>query len=666
MVRLWSLLAAAISLASVRADEPDISWFAFLSEQTLVDNAQDQLYVDLPVIIQRQGGVGNSLTLTITGVPYTVETESDDSIETVTLYTETLQASSDRFTHSVSFEFSADGYNDYLISASVYSEDDSEDLSEVPGELILAKGPDGAWGAVDLPRWVDIVNNEIIKEEEEFEQEIGGTDDGQVGIGEPIIPDNPAIIPDKPKEDSPGGNGTVTSPSITTPTTPGGGDGSVTSPGGGGGGSTTTPGGGGGGDGSTTTPCHGHGCGPRTLITIRRTTTICPKPTPPPPCPTNKLSKRELAERQLAPLNPAYVNGKIQYRNQNRALRPVRGLKVKAFVDVYEGNVKVGTRTSWQTTNLNGEGTWKFSIREGQRLEVRRLVTDLNTTSFALVASGDNGKTFTNRKIRLDLNNNPWLVEAGETKSYTNTHSFIPVFESLWVANAAKSIVDYSQSKVVPKGKWQFIKVWYPSSAVDSEGVARGAHIQYNNQSPYISILQIDSYNHGTLAHEMGHFIQMLSNGFNRLFKGDPPAKSAHNACGDVTNEFLPFNEGFATAFGLFAIDNSDLEDGYLVKKKRTSLIDRTTEAPFNPSFRSYEDYSCKDRFLLRQEGRIAALLLDLVDRRLDKFLMSSTDRGFVPTDFSASNLDIRFDPRLIFWNAMAGRIIPLSIEDYW
>lgn len=671
MVRFSSLIAAAISFISVLADQPDVAYYASIDpSDTSVDGGGDIIYIDVPVSLNLlDGAPTGSYSLTVTVAPYRIVNESyAGDVDPTVVYTGTIQGGS---VVNVALEVAKEKWTDFIIQAEVQSDEDEVIVGEA-GNTIIAPNEFGNWEAIDIDEWIDRINTELIKELEE--REIEGTDEPpDVDAGEVPVRVNPDPAPIEPKDDGPPrGNGTVTGPITTTTKPPGGGDGSVTGPGGSDGGSVTRPGGsdggsttrpGGGDNGGKSTTCKGcgHGDGPRTLITIRKTTTVCPTPTPPPPppCPENeKELHARLAERQAAPINKAYVNAKIQYRNKEKKLLPVRGLFIEAEVEVYRGTTFSRKRTSSIWTNLRGEGTFTFSIREGERLEVNRLTTTLKRDGRWLIGTTKNQRSFTTRLLEFRLNVNPWLVEAGETKSYTVSHPFSDYWQALWVADAIKVVTDYAASKIFIQGEQSLLNIWFPSKMKPgTEGILAGAFFRGQGANSFISLPQKDASRPSTLGHEYGHFVHFTSRSGRNLAGSSPKPHFSCNPSEPNPSNELSFKEGFATAFGLAALDQSHLEDGYLAKTAS------------NGKAVSYEDFKCADQILLNNEGRVGAALLDLVDRKLDTFLADTSPTGFIRPGFKGQDLNIKFDPRFIFYELMRYppfRALPDNMKFYW
>lgn len=687
MVRFSSLIAAAISLTSALADQTNVGYYASIDPRdTSVDGDGDIIYIDVPVSLNLlKGAPSGSYSLTVTVAPYRIINESyAGDLDPTVVHTGSIQGGS---VVNIALEVAKEEWTDFIIEAQVQS-DDNEDIVGESGNTIIAPNEFGNWEAIDIDEWIDRINTELIKELEE--REIEGTDEPpDVDAGEVPVRENPDPLPIEPKDNAPPrGNGTVTGPITTTTKPPGGGDGSVTGPGGSDGGSVTRPGGSDGGsvtrpggsdggsatrpdggdNGGKSTTCKGcsHGDGPRTLITIRKTTTVCPTPTPPPPppCPENeKELHARLAERQAPPLNKAYVNAKIQYRNREKKILPVRGLRIEADVDVYQGTAFSRKRTSSIWTNLKGEGTFTFSIREGERLEVHRLTTTLKRDGRWLIGTTTNEASFTTRLLDLRLNNVPWFVEAGETKSYTSTHSFSTEFQALWVADTIKVLTDYAASKIFLKGEQWLLNIWFPSKKKpDATGILAGAFFRGQGANSFINLPQEEAWNPTVLGHEYGHYIQFNSRS-GRTMAGQSP--DPHYTCKPGTpnpsNE-LSFKEGYATAFGLTALDQTHLQEGYLVSRQKSKL-GKLGKAV------SLEKFECSDQILLNNEGRVGAAFLDLVDRELDTFSTTTSDFGFIRSGFKGEDLNIRFDPRYIFYGLMRYppfRALPDNMKFYW
>ncbi|KAF7553661.1 hypothetical protein G7046_g7038 [Stylonectria norvegica] len=388
-----------------------------------------------------------------------------------------------------------------------------------------------------------------------------------------------------------------------------------------------------------------------TLITIHRTTTICPTPSPPPPpCPDGP--RKLVARGQPSPgdgaVNPGFVNARIMFVDRYKTLRPVRYQKVTAYATVYDedGNF-VQSRTSWATTSGNGCGTWQFSIRDGQSVIVRTLVTEVKGKNYRVGTRLLETDSFTTANVRQNLLSfDYWFVDAGETISLTSTYSYAVGNRALWVGEGLRTVSDYARNEVLIENELKPIDVWFPSvlTQKDADGnvVLKTAYLsQHGDARPRVWPL------HPLPLHR-------------RRRAQLPGPGGAHGICNETDYDVgLTFSEGFATAFGLMAIDQTPLAEGYMIFKQTTSPEELKLSTGLD-----FERYSCQFPKMLHEEGRIGAAMLEMVDRKLDVFPKKSDNAGRISSTFKASNLDIRFDPRFIFWENM--QAVPVSFDGYW
>ncbi|KAL0931241.1 uncharacterized protein CTRU02_213976 [Colletotrichum truncatum] len=100
------------------------------------------------------------------------------------------------------------------------------------------------------------------------------------------------------------------------------------------------------------------------------------------------------------------------------------------------------------------------------------------------------------------------------------------------------------------------------------------------------------------------------------------------------------------------ALDQTGFDDPYMIFHQGPT---------FNEDF---EVYNCAPIGLAMDEGRIAAAILELVDRKLDVFPTVSNNIGNVDAPFDQRQMGWQFDKRLIFWEIMKQN--PQSMAEYW
>ncbi|CAM1510014.1 Fc.00g003490.m01.CDS01 [Cosmosporella sp. VM-42] len=670
MVRLSGLIALAISIVSVRATPFNLGWTGEVSiDETRLDNAGDTLYADIPITLRRVLSTANILLLEVFATPYRVTNSSyaDDGIPTTRVASETVQVQSgaDEVLRVVSFDIGIN-WRDYYIYATVTPQGENQATQNQPAEVVLAADENGFWTAVDPGVYQHEINLEIIDDIENFP--VVGEDDPEEedpSVGRT----DPEIMPLKPKENgsqgnvtTPGGGSTTpTGPIDGTPTGPGDngtptgtdGNGTPTGPGGypdptGPDGKPTYPGddGGGGGDGKG---------GPRTLITITRTTTICPSPSPPPPpCPEKEhdLYERQISGPGTGTITPAYITGQFFYLDPSYSKVPIVAQRILLKAKLYKGDDLIGGWKSWSTTGAGGITSFKFSIREGQRIEVVQIRARMSSYSDYLIGTRtDSTQDFTVSWAETDLDGLDILkVNAGKTVSFLdNVFPKSPANDGLRLADTLHTVTEYAKNNVLVPGEQQRVHVWFPSINKDDKGNLKTASLNMNDGAiVYINMPQKYAEYPGTVAHEYGHFMHHLAINVKDL----PGPGGPHGICnGKTYDEGLTFSEGYATAFAMQALDQTHLQTNYMEFEQPDFLQD-------------FEIFNCPAAGLNQDEGRIAAAILEFVDRKLDKLPTMTGNIGNIDKPFDATLLNARFDQRLILWEIM--KLKPNNMVEYW
>ncbi|KAK1764937.1 hypothetical protein QBC33DRAFT_593698 [Phialemonium atrogriseum] len=615
MARLFSFAAWLVSFALVHATQPDVGWqvevltgaVSFSTDS--VGDDQVRVFIDAPIKFQRLKSTASSLTLTLYTSPYVLDGEAQADAEgpsPAIVHTETVSIPSTaaEFVQSVFFDLPTESWQDVLLSVAIDDGHTSSSSYDVNGAVLAFDPQTETWTAHNIGDYSDDLNKAIIREIDSFDAV--GEDSTEVGdLGEDTVTDTPDDTASS-KEDAPPDTGSPPH---------------------------SYPGG-------------GHGTGRYTLVTVYKTTTECPEPTPPPPpCPEDEHG---LQARQ-APILKAFVKARVTFPDRNGIKRPIRFQKVIAHADLYAGDIKLGGWRSWATLNANGEATFGFSIAPGQRIIAHTLYTQLEGDYYQIGTRKTLSEPFSTKFIRVNLVVNPWRVEAGQTISIANHHKFVVENQGFWVADSYRTISDYFRTQVATKaGEAKKISVWFP-------GNGTGTFFSTAGLTPYINIPVPDAQDPSILAHEYGHFAHYVARGTARFDGG-----GNHTFCGlkSLANSRTSFSEGYATAFGLMAIDQTPLDSGeYLCYRD----IDAAGLYEFTQNI---EYYGCSERYMLLQEGRIAATIFDLVDRKLDKFNATSDDFGYISPTFDRQNLNVRFTPRLIFWLSMQNN--PQGIDQYW
>ena len=357
--------------------------------------------------------------------------------------------------------------------------------------------------------------------------------------------------------------------------------------------------------------------------TVRVTKTI-PCPTQPPPCldDDNRIQARQQTF-------PAVINAKITYTDRNKKRQPLRFVSVNALGIVSSStNYTIGQLKATATLNINGEAQFRFRLNTGESIHVDRLETKLEGKSYRIGTRKTAKDKFSTKWVGLRLTVNPWQVKSGETKAFTNNHPYSAYNQALWVAEAYQTITDFTKSKVIGSQSLEKVIVWYPTPVA-------GTFFYPSSADPHINLPDEDAQDPDVMAHEFGHFIHFLARNKVAYHGG-----GSHTSCGQTTprNERTSFSEGFATAFGLAALDLTPLQNkrygGY------SDVLPDGSEA----IFRDFELYSCSEQVLTLQEGRITAAIFDLFDRKLETFPTANSDLGRIRNGFTAQGLNARFD----------------------
>ncbi|KAF7552042.1 hypothetical protein G7Z17_g4594 [Cylindrodendrum hubeiense] len=652
MVRLRNTIAWAISIAPVLATQADISWSlgVVTSDVTFAtDNVagETRLYITAPINITRLQAKVETATLNLYTSPYLSQNETNAQAQNpgpALVYTTTTQPpmSHNEFIQTVYFDIPATPSQDLLLSVDINDGETNIYTVQRAGAVIFYNATAQQWMAWNTGKYAEDVNSALIKKLSTFDP--SGQDETA-----PYTPEVPyqAYQPvDKliakdgpvPEESSTSISATVLidPPATETTIVP-----------------TYAP--------SITEPAaSGCKCDPVTVtVTVYADSSATPSPSADKkreardvgpdsstPSPFPPLDGNKLEVRDDPSFMPAFVSARITYMDHKSKERPVRFLRVVAHADLYNGDEKIGTWQSIETLNENGEALFQFSVSPGQRIVAHTLYTVLKGDYYVVGTRNSQSDDFQVTRVQLDLAYNPWMVAAGETISVRNVHWFSEYTKALWVADTFHTITEFFSTKVATsEGEMERVNVWYPS-------VETGTFFGVNAKGSFINLPAIEAQNPAVMAHEYGHFAHYLARS-KEFFDGG----GSHSFCfnTDVKKQ-TSFSEGYATALGLMAIDNTHLTEGeYMI------YTDKGVDGEFS---KSLEEFSCFQKNMNNQEGRIAAALIDLVDRQLDTFLPGRDDLGFMGPNFDPAMLNWCFTPRLIFWRALYEN--PATMSDYW
>lgn len=688
MSRFHSLLTWAFFVALAVATKSNVGWELQILSQNVtlstdhVGDNQFNIFVDAAINITRRSSPSNSFTLNYYTSYYMVNNETEPTTpREVIVHTETVSAYDiDSFIHPVFFDFQ-EPTQDVLLSVFLVEDGAAatEFTIETEGTVLSSSGQ--GWTARVVGEY-DHQINLVFAAEVETLRGRGLDEGGPRDLGIPPISNEPElqVIPkgNAPLNESstvpmPVDTSTSNTP-IETPspiktypedpsytpeppvyTYPQ--DPSVTVPNGNGA-STTIPGK----DGSVTiihtvTVC---GCAcpssssssttTTTTTTIRHSETPCQTPSHISSITPSSDDKKKHEARGMAPqIHPAYVNARFTYEDRNAIKQPVR---ISVFVmqaQVFVGDTFLFSRGAVAFTDVNGNAVFRFETEYGQRLEIIKAYVVLASDYYRVGTRDTVNDELITKIVHLDLSDNPWRVNAGEIVNMEGHYEWSEYNKAIAVADAYRYITDFMHTQVT-QGDLEQIAVWFPSTDT------RTAFFSTRGTGPHLNIPLVDGSSPTVLAHEYGHYAHYLAR--NKKFFG---GGEEHSFCGGKEySADTAFSEGYATAFGQTAIDDTPLDDPGAAY---STYIDRQGQIP--PFYGiNIEYFTCSDTRMLKKEGRVAAALFDLVDRFLDTFPESSDNLGRVEAGFNPQLLNARFRPRFIFWLLLQNN--PLSIEAYW
>lgn len=363
-----------------------------------------------------------------------------------------------------------------------------------------------------------------------------------------------------------------------------------------------------------------------------------------PPCPVSKydsIHARQSADRTT-------LNLKLFYGPASAPVS-IRQLKVTAFGIAGQNKISAIAKT-----DNAGAARFRFPIVGDGPLQIYRIVVSLDAEKFRVSTSDDGGKTFLFwrwRSVPLE-----WEIEqAGEGEF---TYRFM---------NKASNDVFNVQDRIL--NSWVFAKTKVHNFAEKLPAVYFPGNVGPNSFRPaptpagtYINVHPDKATATTPLAHEYGHWFHYLTRGYATLESG-PDGKNHAFCQAGITSTISALKEGYATAFGISALWRSRFE-------QTTPTGGRGTAYCFWPypatggSCREIENYDCDaipvgDRDLSLDEGRVAAVLRDLIDLAGDN---AGTDGGKGVSGFSDALSGIT--RRKVLYDPL--RTNPTSMEEYW
>ncbi|KAH6886326.1 hypothetical protein B0T10DRAFT_563527 [Thelonectria olida] len=667
MARCFALCIWALLFSSALATPPNQGWrielashSAHLSDiyersHSIPEDRPRRLQVQVPINFYRYAPLTSSVILvTLWTSPYVVEniTRTTNGTAQTSVSTMSVDVPEEpQFSAEAFFEMD-EPEQDVLLSIGfedIYVSDTEPASVEAYG-IVLARDPETGWIARAVPEYDHLVNVAITQEVEARLPE---------GVQIPIP--NPAdlgILPDPNSNDGPDPSGKDGNKDpATTPTTP-----TTTSPGTQppttisttcDGASTTGPGG----DCTCARP-------PETIYitvtanpadqcqcersTVTRYQTVTAKG--PRPASSSQASHHREVRQALKPTT--FINAKFSFTDRNYSPAPIRRLVILATGGYYRGSVRVRDAHDIGITDGNGQLTFDFLPNPGETVKLDKIFTYC-ATGWYRVGTVSVNNDFQMKVINMDIDPEVWSVAEGQTINAEALYQYSVYNLGLLVADAYTTITEwFAQNVATQQGEQERIDVVFP-------GEADKAFFQENAEGPRIVLGEVHAFNPSVMAHEFGHFAHFIARS-KKAFGGGGPHSLCQDKLGVNKGLDLAFGEGYATALGQSAIDDTPLIDSWAKYGQYTNR----QYYPLTTWSVNVEDYDCPDRYLNAQEGRIAAAMFDLVDRKLDVFPASSNDLGRVEVGFEPYMLNWRWKPRFIFWNLMQEN--PRSIEEYW
>ncbi|KAK7408586.1 hypothetical protein QQX98_009234 [Neonectria punicea] len=672
------LLALAVWtswLARVYASQPNIGWGVgvtpsnvYISYDYYADDGS--LSVEFPLDISRISATANSFALTISTSPYIFNSTATSSAPAV-VYTGNIDvAVSDNSTFTQDIKFNMkEPEQDLLISFGIDDGTDGATFVTVDSNgFVIARDVEqqGSWAAREIAVYDHEVNLAITEEFNNLAPDVVDDLDPRDLGRDPVVHRENELKPED-KSGSTGSSTTTTPGGYTSSSTTSSQPSSSTKAAGGESVppddhtyvSTSLPGDDPGqpggytytgtvGDEVTTTVPGGCGRGGAHTIIITRYRTVSVCPTPSACTSDDKHHKaRQATER------PAFISAHVTFADRNLIHQHVRFLNCYISAEIYRGTEKVATRVSPAVTDANGQAVFRFAIADGERVVAKTIWVFLTTEWFHIGTRATFSDTLAPKLVRLDVNTASWSVNAGDTIQAEAFYDYSVYNLGLAVADTYTTLTEFLRTQVATGDKeMERVNIWFPGESSPTVGAYFSP-----SSNPYINLPQIHAANPSVMAHEYGHYVHWIGRKKAPLYGG-----GRHSFCGDGPEKSLAtsFEEGYATAFGMFALDGTPLIDPWSVYMSYTNRQER----PERGWLQNIENFNCFEKYMLRQEGRIAAALFDMVDWRLDEFPTSSNEVGRISDGFKAENLAWRWNPRFIFWLLIQDN--PESIEQYW
>jgi hypothetical protein len=375
--------------------------------------------------------------------------------------------------------------------------------------------------------------------------------------------------------------------------------------------------------------------------------TTAPDPPPPSLCipsqpPACSLKSKDLAVHQRQSTSRGILQLTVNYGTANQPV-PVRQLPVTAFglINNERKYAAVGK------TDNNGFAALVFPLNPGETVVVYRVSVLLDAEKFRVSSSNNDGASFlTHRLISVDLE---VQVPEGRTE-YTYRFRNKATNDVFNVHDRILTYWIFAKTKVA-NFRAKLGAVWFPGRAA-----ANSFNPRATLDASFINVHPDKAKATTPLAHEYGHWFHYLARKQQPL--NTTYATGSHRFCEqDVANSAaVALSEGYATAFGLSALWQSKYQEA-----SGTGYCFFPFD-PASPNCQEIERYDCDSgpvsRDLSVDEGRVAALLRDLIDAGVDD---NGDDDGRGVDGFSDNANIVR--ARVLF-DPMRGN--PASMQEYW
>ncbi|KAK7432361.1 hypothetical protein QQZ08_000923 [Neonectria magnoliae] len=318
---------------------------------------------------------------------------------------------------------------------------------------------------------------------------------------------------------------------------------------------------------TTTVPSGcGRGGAHTIIITRYRTVSVCPTLSA---CTSdNEHHKARQARERLA-----FISAHVTFADRNLIHQPVRFLNCYISAEIYRGTEKVATRVSPAVMDANGQAVFRLTIANGERVVVKTIWVFLTTEWFHIGTRVTYSDTLAPKLIRLDE------IQAEAFYDYSVYNL------GLAVVDTYTTLTEFLCTQVATGDKeMERVNIWFP---VESSPTV-GAYFSPSS-NPYINLPQIHAVNPSVMAHEYSHYVHWIGQKKAALYGG-----GTHSFCGDGPEKSLStsFEEGYATALGMFALDGTPLIDSWSVYMPYKNRQER----PERGWLQNIENFNCFEK----------------------------------------------------------------------